>query len=95
MRSAAPLAVPAGRDSLRRYLVFQDRDGTPSFSARYTNAMGECGGLCPTEAVQVGRLTGDGRRRRRLPFDRTLAGGYWAVKAAVVLALPRSPQPGE
>ena len=39
----------------------------PSFSARYTAAMAECGGRCPIEAGVLGRLADHECRHGRLP----------------------------
>jgi hypothetical protein len=61
----------------------------PSFSARYTAAMAECGGRCPIEAGVLGRLADHECRHGRLPRDRTPACGCWPEEGAVVLALSR------
>jgi hypothetical protein len=50
---------------------------SPSFSARYTAAMAECGGHGPIEAGVLGRLADHECRHGRLPFDRTPACGCW------------------
>jgi hypothetical protein len=60
----------------------------PSFSARYTAAMAECGGRCPIEAGVLGRLADHECRHGRLPGDRTPQCGCWR-EGAVVLALTR------
>ena len=65
--------------------------GSPTFSARYTAAMADCGGRCPIEAGVIGRLADHECRHGRLPFDRTPACGCWAEEGAAVLAL-RPPQ---
>ena len=63
----------------------------PSFGARYTAAMAECGGRCPIEAGVISRLADHECRHGRLPFDRTPACGCWSEEGAMVLALlPRS-----
>jgi hypothetical protein len=61
----------------------------PSFSARYTAAMAECGGRCPIEAGVLGRLADHECRHGRLPHDRTPPCGCWPEESAVVLALSR------
>ncbi|MGO9882228.1 MAG: hypothetical protein ACLP4R_29915 [Solirubrobacteraceae bacterium] len=61
----------------------------PSFSARYTAAMAECGGRCPIEAGVLGRLADHECRHGRLPGDRTPPCGCWPEEGAVVVALSR------
>lgn len=61
----------------------------PSFSARYTAAMAECGGRCPIEAGVLGRLADHECRHGRLPSDRTTPCGCWPEESAVVVALRR------
>jgi hypothetical protein len=61
----------------------------PSFSARYTAAMAECGGRCPIEAGVLGRLADHECRHGRLPGDRTPLCGCWREEGAVVVALSR------
>ena len=61
----------------------------PSFSARYTAAMAECGGRCPIEAGVLGRLADHECRHGRLPSDRTPPCGCWPEEGAVVVALRR------
>jgi hypothetical protein len=61
----------------------------PSFSARYTAAMAECGGRCPIEAGVLGRLADHECRHGRLPCDRTPRCGCWPEEGAAVLALSR------
>jgi hypothetical protein len=63
--------------------------GSPTFSARYTAAMAECGGRCPIEAGVLGRLADHECRHGRLPSDRTPPCGCWPEEGAVVLALSR------
>jgi hypothetical protein len=60
----------------------------PSFSARYTAVMAECGGRCPIEAGLLGRLADHECRHGRLPFDSTLACGCWPQEGAAVSILP-------
>ncbi len=62
--------------------------GLQSFSARYAAAMVHCGGCCPIEAGELGRLADHECRHGRLPFDRTPPCGCWPEQGAVVLALP-------
>ena len=64
---------------------------SPTFSARYTAATADCGGRCPIEAEELGRLADHECRHGRLPFDCTPACGCWAVEGGAVLALPRRP----
>jgi hypothetical protein len=64
----------------------------PSFSARYTAEMAQCGGRCPIEAGVLGRLADHECRHGRLPLDRTPTCGCWAEEGAMVLALPRQAQ---
>ena len=64
----------------------------PSFCARYTAAMAECGGRCPIEAGVLGRLADHECRHGRLPGDRTLACGCWPVEGAMVRPLLRPPE---
>ena len=71
------------------YLSFTTAMGTPSFSARYTAAMAECGGRCPIEAGVLGRLADHECRHSRLPFDRTPVCGCWPEEGAVLVALSR------
>jgi hypothetical protein len=63
--------------------------GCPSFSARYTAAMTDCGGRRPIEVGAIGRLADLECRHGRLPFDRTRACGCWPLEGAAVIALPR------
>ena len=58
--------------------------GSPTFSARYTAAMAECGGRCPIEAGVLGRLADHECRHGRLPVDRTPPCGCWPEEGAVV-----------
>jgi hypothetical protein len=62
----------------------------PTFNARYTAAMAECGGRCPIEAGVLGRLADHECRHGRLPFDRTPVCGCWRGEGAVVFALAGS-----
>jgi hypothetical protein len=62
----------------------------PSFSARYTAAMAECGGgRCPTEAGVLRRLADHECAHGQLPYDRTRPCSCWPEEGAVVLALSR------
>ena len=60
----------------------------PTFSARYTAAMADCGGRCPIEACVQGRLADHECRHGRLPYDRTPACGCWPQEGAAVMILP-------
>jgi len=71
------------------YLTGSTTMATPTFTARYTAAMAECGGRCPIEAGVLGRLADHECRHGRLPFDRTPACGCWCAEGAAVLALAR------
>jgi hypothetical protein len=48
-----------------------------SFSARYADAMAECGERCPIEAGVLGRLADHECGHGRLPRDRTPPCGCW------------------
>ena len=61
----------------------------PSFSARYTATMAECGGRCPIEAGVLGRLAAHECRHGRLAYDRTPACGAAPQEGAAILGLPR------
>jgi hypothetical protein len=62
--------------------------GQPSFSARYTAAMAECGGRCPIEAGLLGRLSDRECRHGRLPGDRAPACGCRPQEGAALLIPP-------
>ena len=61
----------------------------PSFTARSTSTMAECGGRCPIEAGILGRLADHECRHGRLPYDRPPPCGCWPEEGAVVVALTR------
>jgi hypothetical protein len=60
-----------------------------SFSARYADAMAECGARCPIESGVLGRLADHECGHGRLPRDRTPPCGCWPEEGAVVLVLSR------
>ena len=61
----------------------------PSFSARYTAAMAECGGRCPIEAGALAKLADHECRHGRLPFDRSPVCGCWSQEGGAVVTLSR------
>jgi hypothetical protein len=71
------------------YLPCRTAMGSPTFSARYTVAMVECGGRCPIEAGAIGRLADHECSHGRLPFDRTAACGCWPQEGGAVVVLAR------
>jgi hypothetical protein len=60
----------------------------PSFSARYTAAMVECGGRCPIAAGVLGRLADHECPHGRLRGDSPPPCGCWREEGAVVVVLP-------
>lgn len=65
--------------------------GYEAFSGRYAEARRQCGGSCPIEAGQLGRLADNECKHGRLAGDPTAPCGCWPTESAVVIELPVRP----